>query len=64
MSVKLIYSTPLYLISNAIRYSHNNHHLSDTEEAREDYIKNNLDDNNCFVPYALSYVSCKGLDND
>jgi len=29
-SVKLIYSTPLWLISNAIRYSHDNHHLSDS----------------------------------
>jgi len=28
--VKLIYSTPLWLISNATRYSHDNHHLSDS----------------------------------
>ena len=29
--VKLIYSTPLWLISNGIRMSHDNHHLSDSE---------------------------------
>jgi len=30
MSVKLIYITPLWLIANGIRYSHDNHHLSDS----------------------------------
>jgi len=30
MSVKLIHITPLWLISNGIRYSHNNHNLSDS----------------------------------
>ena len=30
--VRLIYSSPLWLISNGIRMSHNNHYLSDTEE--------------------------------
>jgi len=29
---KLIYATPLWLISNGIRYSHNNHNKSDTKE--------------------------------
>ena len=31
MNVKLIYCSPLWLISNGIRYSHNNHHLSDSK---------------------------------
>ena len=31
MSVKLIYSSPIWLIANGIRYSHDNHHLSDTK---------------------------------
>jgi len=31
MSVKLIYITPLWLIANGIRYSHDNHYLSDSE---------------------------------
>ena len=31
MSVKLIYCSPLWLIANSIRYSHNNHHLSDSK---------------------------------
>ena len=30
-SVKLIYSSPVALISNAIRYSHSNHNLSDSK---------------------------------
>jgi len=30
-NVKLIFASPLWLISNGIRYSHNNHHLSDTK---------------------------------
>ena len=30
MSVKLIYSSPVWLIANGIRYSHDNHHLSDS----------------------------------
>ncbi len=30
MSVKLIYVTPLWLIANGIRYSHDNHYLSDS----------------------------------
>ena len=30
MSIKLIYITPLWLIANGIRYSHSNHHLSDS----------------------------------
>jgi len=30
-NVKLIFATPLYLISNAVHYSHNNHDKSDTE---------------------------------
>jgi thymidylate synthase (FAD) len=29
--VKLIYVSPLWLVSNGIRYSHYNHHLSDSE---------------------------------
>ena len=29
---KLLFTSPLWLISNAARYSHNNHHLSDTTE--------------------------------
>lgn len=33
--VKLLYITPLWLISNAIRYSHDNHHLSDTLVAED-----------------------------
>jgi thymidylate synthase (FAD) len=44
MSVKLTYSTPLYLISKGIRYSHNNHHLSDTEEAKKQYVYRNMVD--------------------
>ena len=28
--VELIYASPIWLISNGIRYSHDNHHLSDT----------------------------------
>jgi len=35
MSVKLIYSSPIWLIANAIRYSHDNHHLSDTDNIRD-----------------------------
>jgi len=35
MSAKLIYITPLWLIANGIRYSHNNHHLSDTDPIRD-----------------------------
>ncbi len=31
MLAKLIYLTPLWLIANGIRYSHDNHHLSDSE---------------------------------
>lgn len=31
MSVKLIYCSPLWLIVNAIRYSHNNHNKSDSK---------------------------------
>ncbi|NPA45136.1 MAG: hypothetical protein GXO49_06370, partial [Chlorobi bacterium] len=30
MSVKLIYSSPIWLIANGIRQSHDNHHLSDS----------------------------------
>jgi len=30
--VRLKYATPLHIISEAIRYSHNNHHLSDTTD--------------------------------
>ena len=41
-SVKLISATPLWLIANAIRYSHNNHHLSDTDDARKQYINDNI----------------------
>jgi len=37
-NVKLIYSSPLWLIANGIRYSHNNHHLSDTEKTRKEFI--------------------------
>jgi len=37
--VKLIYSSPLLLISNGIRYSHNNHYLSDSEVS---FAKNGL----------------------
>ena len=37
-NVKLIYSSPLWLISNGIRYSHDNHHLSDTKETKESFI--------------------------
>jgi len=29
--VKLVYTTPLWLIANGIRHSHNNHHLSDSK---------------------------------
>ena len=29
---KFVYASPLWLIGNGIRYSHNNHHLSDTKE--------------------------------
>ena len=28
--IKVLYTSPLYLIANAIRYSHNNHHLADS----------------------------------
>ena len=38
MSAKLIYITPLWLIVNGIRYSHDNHHLSDTKEKQQAYI--------------------------
>jgi len=31
-NVKLIYASPLWLISNGCRYSHNNHHLSDSKD--------------------------------
>jgi flavin-dependent thymidylate synthase len=34
--VKLIYNSPLNLISNAIRYSHNNHDKSDTKQIGKD----------------------------
>ena len=36
--VNLIYFTPLYLISNGIRMSHDNHNLSDTEKKMNDCI--------------------------
>jgi thymidylate synthase (FAD) len=36
--VKLIYSSPLNLISNGIRYSHANHNKSDTEQIGKDTI--------------------------
>jgi thymidylate synthase ThyX len=32
MGTKLLYSSPLYLASNATRFSHDNHNLSDTED--------------------------------
>ena len=35
MSAKLIYTTPLWLIANGIRYSHDNHYLSDTDPIRD-----------------------------
>jgi thymidylate synthase (FAD) len=35
MGVKLIHTTPLWLISNAIRYSRDNHHLSDSKSKYE-----------------------------
>jgi len=38
MAVRLIYITPLWLIANGIRYSHDNHHLSDTKEKQQEYI--------------------------
>jgi len=31
MSAKLLYSSPLWFIANGIRYSHGNHHLSDSK---------------------------------
>jgi len=44
-SVKLIYSSPLWLIANGIRYSHNNHNKSDTDDAKKQYINNNIIEN-------------------
>ena len=36
--VKLIYANPLWTIANGIRYSHNNHHLSDSYMINKDNI--------------------------
>ena len=44
-NVKLIFATPLYLISNGVHYSHNNHNLSDTDDARKQYINDSIIEN-------------------
>jgi thymidylate synthase (FAD) len=36
--VELTYITPLWVIAKGIRYSHDNHHLSDTEKNKADYL--------------------------
>ena len=48
--VKLLYSSPLWLMSNGIRMSHDNHNLSDTKIG---YICND-----CFEQTAISYLNC------
>jgi len=42
MKVNLLHYSPIYVIANGIRYSHNNHHLSDTpfgDDLYEQYTK-------------------------
>jgi thymidylate synthase (FAD) len=56
MSAKLTYITPLWVIAKAIRYSHDNHHLSDTEKARTEYVTKSLIEDGEFSNYTADNI--------
>jgi thymidylate synthase (FAD) len=61
--VELTYITPLWVIAKGIRYSHDNHHLSDTEKNKADYLlAKNLRDEKIDVIELEHYIGTKDYD--
>lgn len=64
-NVNLIWSTPLHVCANAIRMSHDNHHLSDSfalqQEADERYISEHISCGMCGsrLLYVDEHISCQ-----